>query len=87
MLDLSRKEVRDYAYECVASILRSANIAYVKWDMNRQLTDLGSSALPVENQGELLHRYVLGVYELQERLSTGIPGAASRELLRRRGEI
>ena len=73
VLDLSRKEVRDYAYECVASILRSANIAYVKWDMNRQLTDLGSSALPVENQGELLHRYVLGVYELQERLITGFP--------------
>ena len=73
VLDLSRKEVRDYAYECVASILRSANIAYVKWDMNRQLTDLGSSALPVENQGELLHRYVLGVYELQERLITEFP--------------
>ena len=73
VLDLSRKEVRDYAYECVASILRSANIAYVKWDMNRQLTDLGSSALPVEKQGELLHRYVLGVYELQERLITGFP--------------
>ena len=36
VLDLSRKEVRDYAYECVASILRSANIAYVKWDMNRR---------------------------------------------------
>lgn len=73
VLDLSRKEVRDYAYECVASILRSANIAYVKWDMNRQLTDLGSSVLPVENQGELLHRYVLGVYELQERLITEFP--------------
>ena len=73
VLDLTRKEVRDYAYGCVASILRSANIAYVKWDMNRQLTDLGSSALPVENQGELLHRYVLGVYELQERLITEFP--------------
>ena len=43
VLDLSRKEVRDYVYEAVASVLRSANIAYVKWDMNRQLTDLGSS--------------------------------------------
>ena len=73
VLDLSRKEVRDYAYECVASILRSANIAYVKWDMNRQLTDLGSGVLPVEKQGELLHRYVLGVYELQERLITEFP--------------
>ena len=73
VLDLSRKEVRDYAYECVAKILRSANIAYVKWDMNRQLTDLGSYGLEAKRQGELLHRYVLGVYELQERLVTEFP--------------
>ena len=70
VLDFSRPEVRDYAYECVASVLRSANIAYVKWDMNRQLSDLGSSYLPKERQQELFHRYVLGVYELQERLVT-----------------
>ena len=41
VLDLSRPEVQDYAYESVAKILRSANIKYVKWDMNRQLSDLG----------------------------------------------
>ena len=73
VLDISRLEVRDYAYECVASVLRSANIAYVKWDMNRQLSDLGSSYLPKERQQELFHRYVLGVYELQERLVTEFP--------------
>ena len=73
VLDFSRQEVRDYAYECVASVLRSANIAYVKWDMNRQLSDLGSSYLPKERQQELFHRYVLGVYELQERLVTEFP--------------
>ena len=73
VLDLSRKEVRDYVYEAVASVLRSANIAYVKWDMNRQLTDLGSSFLDEQHQGELMHRYVLGVYELQERLMTEFP--------------
>lgn len=60
VLDLSRKEIQDYAYECVASILRSANITYVKWDMNRQLSDLGSSMLSRESKQELLHRYVLG---------------------------
>ena len=60
-------------YEAVASVLRSANIAYVKWDMNRQLTDLGSSFLDEQHQGELMHRYVLGVYELQERLMTEFP--------------
>lgn len=57
----------------MASILRSANIAYVKWDMNRQLSDLGSTYLGAEEQQELFHRYVLGVYALQERLVTEFP--------------
>lgn len=73
VLDLSRKEVVDYVYQCVADILRSAQISYVKWDMNRQLCDIGSSFLDHESQGELLHRYVLGVYEMQERLVTEFP--------------
>ncbi len=73
VLDLTRKEVRDYAYECVAKILRSANIEYVKWDMNRQLSDIGSAALPADRMGELYHRYVLAVYEMQERLVTEFP--------------
>ena len=73
VLDLSRKEVVDYVYECVASILRSANIEYVKWDMNRQLTDIGSYELPADRQGELYHRYVLAVYELQDRLTKEFP--------------
>ena len=74
VLDISRKEVRDYAYECVAKILRSAPITYVKWDMNRQLSDIGSASLPADAQGELFHRYVLGLYEMQERLVTEFPG-------------
>src|SRR5699024_1201066 len=49
------------------------NIAYVKWDMNRQLTTLGSVALPADRQGELYHRYMLGVYELQERILQEFP--------------
>ncbi|MBO8464098.1 MAG: alpha-galactosidase [Firmicutes bacterium] len=73
VLDLSRKEVVDYVYEAVAKILRSTNIAYVKWDMNRQLTTLGSVALPADRQGELYHRYMLGVYELQERILQEFP--------------
>ena len=73
VLDLSRPEVLDYVYESVASILRSANIVYVKWDMNRQLSDLGSIYLGAEEQQELFHRYVLGVYALQERLVTEFP--------------
>ena len=73
VLDLSRREVRDYAYECVAKILRSAPIAYVKWDMNRELSDMGSYCLQADEQQELFHRYVLGVYEMQERLVQEFP--------------
>lgn len=73
VLDITRKEVRDYVYDSVSTILKSANIEYVKWDMNRQLTDLGSLGLSKERQGELSHRYVLAVYELQERLMQDFP--------------
>jgi alpha-galactosidase len=73
VLDLTRKEVRDYIYDMVSAVLHSANIEYVKWDMNRQLTDIGSFGLPADRQGELYHRQVLAVYELQERLTTEFP--------------
>lgn len=73
VLDLSRKEVTDYVYERIYAILNSANIDYVKWDMNRQLTDLGSYGLEADRQGELYHRYVLAVYALQERLCKDFP--------------
>jgi Alpha-galactosidase len=73
VLDFSRKEVIDYIYESIASILRGSNIEYVKWDMNRPLSDIGSVSLPKDKQGELYHRYVLGVYELQARLIKEFP--------------
>ncbi len=73
VLDITRKEIRDYVFDAVAKVLDSANIEYVKWDMNRQLADLGSLELPADRQGELSHRYVLAVYELQERLITKYP--------------
>ncbi len=73
VLDISRPEIQDYIYELIAKILRSANIEYVKWDMNRPLSDIGSYALTAECQGELYHRYVLGLYRLQERLVTEFP--------------
>ena len=73
VLDITRKEVRDYAYNQVAAILRSANIEYVKWDMNRQISDVGTPSLPKDRQGEFFHRYVLALYEMQERLVTEFP--------------
>lgn len=73
VLDISREDVRDYLIDALTAVLNSTEIAYVKWDMNRHLSDLFSTALPAERQGELLHRYVLGVYDLQERLLTAFP--------------
>lgn len=73
VLDYSRKEVRDYVYGMMKKILDSANIEYIKWDMNRQLTEVGSATLPAERQRELWHRYVLGVYDIMDRLTTDYP--------------
>jgi len=73
VLDLSRREVRDYVLSQVFAVLHGANIEYVKWDMNRPLTDLGSADLPADRQGELYHRFVLGTYEMQERLLQEFP--------------
>lgn len=73
VLDYSRKEVRDHVYGMMRKILDSANIEYIKWDMNRQLTEVGSATLPADRQRELWHRYVLGVYDLMDRLTTDYP--------------
>ena len=73
VLDYSNKEVRDYVYGMMKAVLDSANIEYIKWDMNRQLTEVGSTSLPKNRQRELWHRYVLGVYDLMNRLTTDYP--------------
>lgn len=73
VLDLSRADVRDYLFERMDSILTEAKIDYVKWDFNRNLTEVGSALLPAERQKEIFHRYVLGVYDLLERLLTAHP--------------
>lgn len=73
VLDVTRKEVREHILAQIFEVLHSANVEYVKWDMNRPLTDLGSANLPADRQGELCHRYVLGMYEMQERLLSEFP--------------
>lgn len=64
LLDLSRREVVDYLFGAMCRILDENDITYVKWDMNRSLTDAYSRALPPHRQGEFAHRYILGVYRL-----------------------
>ena len=73
VLDLSRKDVRECVYAMIHAVLSSAKIEYVKWDMNRPLANVQSAALPSDRQGEVYHRYMLGVYELQERMLTDFP--------------
>ena len=73
VLDLTRQEVWDGVYNQIHDTLSSANIAYVKWDMNRYLSDVGSMKVKPGCQGQLLHRYVLAVYRMQERLLEDFP--------------
>lgn len=73
MLDMTRKEVRDNIFEQMADVLSKNNIDYVKWDMNRNFSEAYSTNLPKDRQGELAHRYMLGVYELMERILTAFP--------------
>ena len=73
VLDLTRKEVIDDLFEQISTILKEGSVDYVKWDMNRHLSDVYSTSLPKDRQGEVYHRYVLGLYELMERITSAIP--------------
>jgi alpha-galactosidase len=74
VLDMSRPEVVDYLFDALSAILGSAPISYVKWDMNRNITEPFSPTLPAWRQGEFFHRYILGVYSLYDRLTKAFPG-------------
>jgi alpha-galactosidase len=74
VLDMSRPQVVDYLFESLSAILGSAPISYVKWDMNRNITEPFSTTLPAWRQGEFFHRYILGVYALYDRLTKAFPG-------------
>lgn len=73
VLDLSRPEVCEYIFSSVAKILIKTKAVYVKWDMNRHITDLGSAYLDSACQRELSHRYMLGLYSVLERLNQSFP--------------
>ncbi len=73
VLDFSRKEVVDHIYDMISRILREAKVSYIKWDMNRCITECFSGAYPADRQGEIFHRYILGLYDLYERLTGEFP--------------
>lgn len=73
VLDMTNPEVRDYLFVAISDILKNADISYIKWDMNRSICDWHTTCLSSDRQGEMPHRYVLGLYELLERLTTAFP--------------
>lgn len=73
ILDLSRKDVQAYIVKSISDILSSAPITYVKWDMNRNMTEIGSALLPAERQRETAHRYMLGLYAVLEEITSAFP--------------
>jgi alpha-galactosidase len=73
VLDMSRNDVIEYVVDAVSRVLESAPIAYVKWDLNRNFTEIGSQLLPKERQRETGHRYMLGLYQALERITSKFP--------------
>lgn len=73
VLDFSREDVRTYIFDRMCEILESSNIEYVKWDANRHLTDVWSALLPAERQGEVFHRFILGLYDFLEKITQRFP--------------
>ncbi len=73
VLDMSREDVRQAVIKMVSDILSSCPISYVKWDMNRPLCDYGSALLPVDQQREIAHRYMLGVYQVIDTITSAFP--------------
>ncbi|MDR1867014.1 MAG: alpha-galactosidase [Treponema sp.] len=73
VLDMTRPEIIEYLYDVFSKLCASASISYIKWDMNRAITEPYSLQLPAEQQGEFFHRYVLGVYRLYDRLTKAFP--------------
>lgn len=73
ILDFSREDVVNHIFSLMDNILSKSKISYIKWDMNRYMTETYSQNLDVDQQGEVSHRYILGVYKLYERLIEKYP--------------
>ena len=73
ILDLSRDEVCEAVIKMITDVLKSAPISYVKWDMNRNMTEIGSTAWPAKKQKEIAHRYMLGLYKILENITSNFP--------------
>lgn len=73
VLDFSKPEVVDYIYEMMYKVISEAPISYIKWDMNRSFSEAFSNGNDRDYQGKARHKYILGVYDLYERLIQAFP--------------
>ena len=73
VLDFSKKEVREYIGDMLENLLAEVPVSYIKWDLNRTFSEVFSNGNDREYQGKVCHKYVLGVYELYERLTSRFP--------------
>ena len=73
VLDLSQKIVQEHLLATLTDLVQSNNLDYLKWDMNRHLTQVGNPWLPVDQQGEFYYRYVIGLYHLLKQLKQNCP--------------
>lgn len=73
LLDLGRSDVQGYLWDILDRYLQTGEIDYIKWDMNRPLTDVNSVMLSSAQQGEAAHRYILGLYELLNKVTSVYP--------------
>ena len=73
ILDLSKKEVQDFIIDKMTEVFSSGDISYVKWDMNRTFTDYYSQGTDSSKQGEVAHRYMIGLYRCMKTLTEKFP--------------
>jgi alpha-galactosidase len=73
VLDMTREDVRNYIYNSISAILNSANVEYIKWDFNRSIAEVWSAMKDKNHQGQVFHDYILGLYEILERLTSNFP--------------
>lgn len=73
LLDLTNPEVISYLYTALSDVFKRSKATYVKWDMNRNFSDLYSNYLDKTDARSFSHRYVLGLYELLQKLCEAFP--------------
>lgn len=73
VIDMTRQDVRDCIFNQMYDVLSKNNIAYLKWDYNRAITEPGSLLLDARHSKEFFHRFILGTYELMDRITSAFP--------------